>query len=203
MVQTLLTAGLACCIAAIVGGGLKILGYEIPVLTGKRSGALVVFGAACLVAAFALQKPDPPSDGKPKVTGVELSKRSGKFISIDPDKGTFTVDYTSLDMHYDGEKFTCEAEIHPSFPGCPSCLTQFIVMVGDTAYRTCLYDGSANSNSAMHRTELAIPAQAVSAGGDAITVAVALGSSCNQDVLAGRYQPTGPQTVGSIHVAQK
>ena len=36
MVNTLLTIGLACIIAAIVGGSLKVVGIEIPALTSLR-----------------------------------------------------------------------------------------------------------------------------------------------------------------------
>lgn len=46
---TLLTAGLSCVIAAIIGGGLKAFGIDIPVLQStKRQWALGVFGIALL-----------------------------------------------------------------------------------------------------------------------------------------------------------
>ena len=45
MATTLLTTGLACLIAAIVGGGLKAFGIEIPILrSGKRQLALAGLG---------------------------------------------------------------------------------------------------------------------------------------------------------------
>jgi hypothetical protein len=53
MGTTLLGAGIACMIAAIVGGGLKAFGIEIPVLaSARRQLALGAFGALLLVAAF-------------------------------------------------------------------------------------------------------------------------------------------------------
>jgi hypothetical protein len=53
MTTTLLTAGIACVIAAIAGGGLKAFGIEIPALaSARRQGALGAFGALLLVAAF-------------------------------------------------------------------------------------------------------------------------------------------------------
>ncbi len=52
MQQTLLVAGLACLIAAVVGGGLKAFGIEIPVLkSGVRQAALGVLGIALVAAA--------------------------------------------------------------------------------------------------------------------------------------------------------
>jgi hypothetical protein len=52
MATTLLTAGIACIVAAIVGGGLKAFGLEIPALaSSRRQIGLGVFGAMLLVAA--------------------------------------------------------------------------------------------------------------------------------------------------------
>jgi hypothetical protein len=49
---TLLTAGIACIVAAIVGGGLKAFGLEIPVLaSSRRQAGLGAFGLALLAAA--------------------------------------------------------------------------------------------------------------------------------------------------------
>lgn len=51
MSATLLSAGIACIIAAIVGGGLKAFGIEIPALaSGRRQAALGAFGALLLLA---------------------------------------------------------------------------------------------------------------------------------------------------------
>jgi hypothetical protein len=55
MSTTLLTTGLACMIAAIVGGGLRAFGVEIPLLqSAKRQGLLAGFGLILLVAAYAV-----------------------------------------------------------------------------------------------------------------------------------------------------
>jgi hypothetical protein len=52
MATTLLTAGIACIVAAIVGGGLKAFGLEIPALaSSRRQIGLGLFGAALLAAA--------------------------------------------------------------------------------------------------------------------------------------------------------
>ena len=53
METTLITAGIACIVAAIVGGGLKAFSIEIHVLeSGRRQAALGVFGAILLAAGF-------------------------------------------------------------------------------------------------------------------------------------------------------
>ena len=53
MVTTLLTTGLACIIAAIVGGGFKAFGIEIPLLqSGKREALLAVVGLILVGAAY-------------------------------------------------------------------------------------------------------------------------------------------------------
>lgn len=55
MEQTLLVAGIACVIAAVVGGGLKAFGIEIPALeSGVRQGALGVLGLVLLGGAVAV-----------------------------------------------------------------------------------------------------------------------------------------------------
>jgi hypothetical protein len=55
MESTLLTAGLACLIAAVIGGGLKAFGVEIPVLTTwQRQLALFVLGLVLCLVAFRL-----------------------------------------------------------------------------------------------------------------------------------------------------
>jgi hypothetical protein len=53
METTLITAGIACIIASIVGGGLKAFSIEIHVLeSGRRQAALGAFGAVLLAAGF-------------------------------------------------------------------------------------------------------------------------------------------------------
>ena len=62
MESTLLTAGLACLIAAVVGGGLKAFGVEIPLLaTWPRQVALFILGLALCTIAFTMRPAPPPA----------------------------------------------------------------------------------------------------------------------------------------------
>jgi len=55
---TLLTAGIACLVASIVGGGLKAFGIEIPVVNSlKRQLTLGTFGAVLLIAGAFVEQP--------------------------------------------------------------------------------------------------------------------------------------------------
>ena len=79
MSSTLLTAGLACVIAAIVGGGLKAFGIEIPALkSGKRQLGLAIFGMALLVGSVIApgsERPDPKrANSNREVLFAELQK---------------------------------------------------------------------------------------------------------------------------------
>src|SRR5258708_32133115 len=61
MSKTLLTVGLACIVAAIVGGGLKAFGIEIGILRSwKRQGLLAMFGAVMLITAYVIQRAPTP-----------------------------------------------------------------------------------------------------------------------------------------------
>jgi hypothetical protein len=72
MNPTLLTAGISCIIAAIVGGGLKAFGIEIPVLNSRfRQLALGGFGifltlAGLLLDIYPSRQPETPSNVTPK-----------------------------------------------------------------------------------------------------------------------------------------
>jgi hypothetical protein len=53
--ESLLIAGLVCIVASIVGGGIKLLGAEVPVLSSfPRQALLFLVGAGCLIASFAV-----------------------------------------------------------------------------------------------------------------------------------------------------
>ena len=66
--ETLLTAGLACIIAAIVGGGLKAFGIEIGVLRSVwRQALLAGFGMALIAASYILHVA-----GTPQTSGREI-----------------------------------------------------------------------------------------------------------------------------------
>jgi hypothetical protein len=61
MQTTFLTVGIACIIAAIVGGGFKAFGIEIPILNSlRRQLALGVLGAAFVVISIYLNPVPPP-----------------------------------------------------------------------------------------------------------------------------------------------
>jgi hypothetical protein len=67
MNPVLLSAGAACVIAAVVGGGLKAFNIEVPVVSSVlRQGLLFVVGAAFLVSAWVLrdstEPPKPPNE---------------------------------------------------------------------------------------------------------------------------------------------
>ena len=62
MNTVLLSAGAACVIAAVVGGGLKAFNVEVPVVSSLlRQTLLFLVGAAFLVAAWALRDSTEPS----------------------------------------------------------------------------------------------------------------------------------------------
>jgi len=92
MQTTFLSAGIACAIAAIIGGGLKAFGIDIPVLRStKRQLALGVLGTVFICVAFALQPRsvarEPVSKPPPHVAPhlfVKFSQRGGPFIIIGP-----------------------------------------------------------------------------------------------------------------------
>ncbi|SRR5260221_2633950 len=92
MQTTFLTAGIACVIAAIIGGGLKAFGIDIPVFRStKRQLALGVLGASFICVAFALQPrsvaQEPISKPTPHVAPhllVQFSQRGGPFTIIGP-----------------------------------------------------------------------------------------------------------------------
>lgn len=64
MEGTLLGAGVACVIGAIVGGGLKAFGIELPVLKSVARQAMLAALGACLVLA-GLLSPSPSLDKQP------------------------------------------------------------------------------------------------------------------------------------------
>jgi hypothetical protein len=90
MENTLLTVGLACIVAAIVGGGLKAFGLEIPLLrTLPRQLVLGAFGVVLLVISMQI-KPKPPVPTQPQAPKreaiVQYAQRGGPFVMLG-DKG--------------------------------------------------------------------------------------------------------------------
>jgi hypothetical protein len=58
--ESLLVAGIVCIVAAVVGGGVKMLGAEMPVLGSfPRQALLFAVGLAFLLASFAVNQPKP------------------------------------------------------------------------------------------------------------------------------------------------
>jgi len=63
MQQTFLIAGLACLIAAIVGGGLKAFGIEIPLLSSRVRQTVLGLLGVILIAAGTIPHYQSPADG--------------------------------------------------------------------------------------------------------------------------------------------
>jgi hypothetical protein len=88
MATTLLTAGIACIVAAIVGGGLKAFGLEIPALaSSRRQIGLGVFGAALLAAAAVasgdgfLARGEPAADKEATAADGPSASSSGDCLA--------------------------------------------------------------------------------------------------------------------------
>jgi hypothetical protein len=86
MNNTLLTAGLVCTIAAIIGGGLKAFGIEIPVLQSTaRQCLLGGLGLILIFITFREQLPslpDTPSTPVSTISG-ELNHPSSEFTPVE------------------------------------------------------------------------------------------------------------------------
>src|SRR5712664_3468878 len=72
MYQTLILLGIVCVLAAVVGGGLKAFGIEVPKLAGARIAIVLIIGVVLVGSGIAV-RPKPPPPGP---TGI--------FISTDP-----------------------------------------------------------------------------------------------------------------------
>lgn len=76
MSSTLLNVGLACIIAAIIGGGLKAFGLEIPILDSwKRQILLAIFGGALLLYSSGGEKKEVPDDLRRKAAEAVIRAR--------------------------------------------------------------------------------------------------------------------------------
>lgn len=86
MENTLLAAGIACILGAIVGGGLKAFSIEIPLLkTWPRQFFLGVFGLVLLVIAMQMHpKPTPPTVTSPPAAQaiVQYAQIGGPFLML-------------------------------------------------------------------------------------------------------------------------
>jgi hypothetical protein len=105
MATTLLTTGLVCVIAAIVGGGVKLFGGSVPVIpSSMRQLGLGVFGGVLLPAAYLLtaspEKPTPqPSSERRETTSVvetqwagtmKLSDLTDQHLDVSDERGTLS-----------------------------------------------------------------------------------------------------------------
>ncbi len=74
MAMALLTTGLACLIAAIVGGGLRAFGIEIPVLKAvARQTALAILGAGLVYSGFRAQPKKDTANPAPTPMACRVS----------------------------------------------------------------------------------------------------------------------------------
>ena len=116
MSNTLLTAGLACIIAAIVGGGLKAFGIEIGILRSwKRQGLLAMFGAVMLITAYVMQRPPTPQPSPVEVLLFD-TKNDGRVSNNPPRPAEFEISqayYVTFiwDYHYNGGKGTTAGHV--------------------------------------------------------------------------------------------
>jgi len=144
METVLLTAGIACVIAAAVGGGLKAFNIEIPVLSSpRRQIGLAVLGLALGVAAFLVPTNDGPE--QPERVPITLSKTSGppgtrlrvSGTEFDSDETVF-ITFGGLPLketvaNEDGDirvVVTIPEDIPPNFGA------NFIIAVGEESERT-------------------------------------------------------------------
>jgi hypothetical protein len=109
MSTTLLTAGLACVIAAIVGGGLKAFGLELPILASRgRQGLLATFGIILMVGAYYAQESGKgPSLGPDREILLFDTKNNDAVLNGPPEHAEFTISqsYYITDIwnyHYNG-----------------------------------------------------------------------------------------------------
>ena len=89
--NTLLTAGLVCIIAAVIGGGLKAFGIEIPALQSTTRqillgtlGLILLSGTYVFFTEFA-RPPIPASDGELNHPSPELNPIKGSSTEADVD----------------------------------------------------------------------------------------------------------------------
>lgn len=84
MQNSLLVAGIVCMVAAVVGGGVKLLGAEVPVLSSfTRQALLFLLGLGFLAASFQVDRTKPPT---PSASGAAASS-SRPPSSLPPSSG--------------------------------------------------------------------------------------------------------------------
>jgi hypothetical protein len=85
MITTLITVGIACLLASIIGGGFKGLGIEIPVLHSRKRQILLAVAGAVLLGSAAVKQyyPEPIDANKELMIGLETYDQ-GNFTNALP-----------------------------------------------------------------------------------------------------------------------
>jgi hypothetical protein len=82
MVQTLLVAGVACLIAAIVGGGLTAFQVQLPALKSRlRQGLLAILGLGLIGASYFINKPIGGAAFAPALAPAPANASSPSFTT--------------------------------------------------------------------------------------------------------------------------
>jgi len=98
----LLSAGVACVIAAVVGGGLKAFGIDVPVITSlKRQSVLFVVGILFLVSAWLLRDRTGGPDKAESAYRQLVVATCGRIVKIRT--ADFPIDV--IDISSDGIRF--------------------------------------------------------------------------------------------------
>ncbi len=87
MSESLLVAGVVCIVAAIVGGGIKLLGAEVPVLNSfVRQALLFAVGAGFLLASFQVgaSKSTAPSPPAPAQASAQAPAQAAAPAPVQP-----------------------------------------------------------------------------------------------------------------------
>lgn len=123
-------------------------------------------------------------------------RKEGVMSFADSQKGSFIVQWRNLSLQYDGVHLDYEGEFSTSFAGCPSCIAQILVLVGDTAYQDCAFDGSANTGFAGRRGRFEVPRKVAAGRAIPVYLVAALDNNCG-GAQAG-HSHTGQEAVGTI-----
>jgi hypothetical protein len=107
MNNILLSAGAACVIAAIVGGGAKAFGIEIPVLSSvRRQVALGIAGIGFLAAAYIVGNgPAGPNPGNPEVTAYQQEVLAACRAAQSGTSGNALIAAANNDGTFDRDRF--------------------------------------------------------------------------------------------------
>jgi hypothetical protein len=141
MDTTVLTTGLACIVAAIIGGGLKAFGLELPVLQSqRRQFLLAAFGFILLIAGLLLQKTAGPSSSSAPGKPVEpQSKPIAESTISAPVPRRIQSSVPEVTSHESGsikafsEEATCESGRLGSVSEAIMCNHKDVIMIHDVS----------------------------------------------------------------------